>query len=107
MLCIGCLGDTSSSQPNGYHSKNYTSFVLSEECSSQREEKSTPLPPNIEFLKQQANHNYERQRYAESVSLYNKAIFLHPAAAVLYSNRAAALLKRSWWAPNLLCCYKY
>lgn len=59
-------------------------------------EETSALPKNIDTLKQQANHDYERGNYAESIALYNTAICLFPTAAVLYSNRAAALLKRKW-----------
>lgn len=54
------------------------------------------LPARIEEIKQEANHEFQRQNHCESISLYNKAISLCPTAAVLYSNRAAALLKRNW-----------
>lgn len=54
------------------------------------------LPPKIELMKQRANHSFQRQKYDESIAVYNEAICTCPSAAVLYSNRAAALLKRNW-----------
>lgn len=54
------------------------------------------LPPKIELMKQAANHSFQRQYYDESIAVYNRAIIMCPSAAVLYSNRAAALLKRNW-----------
>ncbi|XP_015436500.1 PREDICTED: WD and tetratricopeptide repeats protein 1-like [Dufourea novaeangliae] len=54
------------------------------------------LPPYVEELKSQANENFEQQKYALAITLYDKAISYCPTAAVLYANRAAAYMKRTW-----------
>ncbi|XP_034181101.2 WD and tetratricopeptide repeats 1 [Osmia lignaria lignaria] len=54
------------------------------------------LPPHVEELKRQANEGFEQQKYSMAINLYNKAISLCPTAAVLYANRAAAYMKRTW-----------
>ncbi|XP_033227505.1 WD and tetratricopeptide repeats protein 1 [Belonocnema kinseyi] len=54
------------------------------------------LPPQVEELKQQANENFEKEKYSLAINLYNKAISLCHMAAVLYANRAAAYMKRNW-----------
>lgn len=54
------------------------------------------LPPQIENLKQEANAAFQKQKYTTAINLYNKAIARCPHGAVLYGNRAAAFMKRSW-----------
>lgn len=44
----------------------------------------------------QANYAFESQNYSGAVRLYNQAISLCADSAVLYGNRAAALMKRDW-----------
>ncbi|XP_060813250.1 WD and tetratricopeptide repeats protein 1-like isoform X1 [Bombus pascuorum] len=54
------------------------------------------LPPHVEELKRQANESFEQQKYTLAINLYNKAICYCPTAAVLFANRAAAYMKRTW-----------
>ncbi|CAL7932852.1 unnamed protein product [Xylocopa violacea] len=54
------------------------------------------LPPHVEELKRQANESFEQQKYTLAINLYNKAISYCPTAAVLFANRAAACMKRTW-----------
>ncbi|KAK1128068.1 hypothetical protein QLX08_000657 [Tetragonisca angustula] len=54
------------------------------------------LPPHVEELKRQANESFEQQKYTLAINLYNKAISYCPTAAVLFANRAAAYMKRTW-----------
>jgi len=54
------------------------------------------LPQPIEMLKQRANIEFEKQNYTLAINLYNCAITESPKAAVLYSNRAAAYIRRDW-----------
>ncbi|XP_015609813.1 WD and tetratricopeptide repeats protein 1 [Cephus cinctus] len=54
------------------------------------------LPPHVEAIKLQANEGFEQQKYTLAINLYNKAISHCSTAAMLYANRAAALMKRAW-----------
>lgn len=54
------------------------------------------LPPRVETLRLSANYAFEALDYATAVRLYNNAINLCQDSAVLYGNRAAALMKRDW-----------
>lgn len=45
----------------------------------------------------QANESFEQQKYTLAINLYNKAISYCPTAAVLFANRAAAYMKRTWY----------
>ncbi|XP_076292142.1 WD and tetratricopeptide repeats protein 1-like isoform X1 [Lasioglossum baleicum] len=54
------------------------------------------LPAHVEKLKYEANKCFEQQNYVLAITLYNKAISYCPTAAVLYANRAAAYMKRTW-----------
>ncbi|XP_045611608.2 WD and tetratricopeptide repeats protein 1 isoform X1 [Procambarus clarkii] len=55
-----------------------------------------PLPPQAETLKARANQAFAAEKYITALQLYNQAAQLSPNSAVLYSNRAAALMKRKW-----------
>ena len=50
-------------------------------------------------LKLLGNDAFSNQNYFEAVTCYNKALVMCPNSAVLYANRAAALLKRNWLVP--------
>ncbi|XP_043265307.1 WD and tetratricopeptide repeats protein 1-like isoform X2 [Colletes gigas] len=54
------------------------------------------LPVHVEELKCQANRCFEQRKYTLAITLYNKAISYCPNAAVLFANRAAAYMKRTW-----------
>ena len=54
------------------------------------------LSENVLKLKAMGNENFSKQNYFQAVVYYNLAIELAPRTAVLYANRAAALLKRGW-----------
>lgn len=55
------------------------------------------LPPLIEKIKLKANAAFDKQQHTLAISLYNEALQRLPSAAVLYSNKAAALMKRQWY----------
>ncbi|XP_075975087.1 WD and tetratricopeptide repeats 1 [Anticarsia gemmatalis] len=54
------------------------------------------LPDRIRQLKEMANDLVNKGNYPTAVELYNMAIALCPDCAMLYSNRAAALMRRGW-----------
>uniref|UniRef100_A0A1B6D964 WD and tetratricopeptide repeats protein 1 n=1 Tax=Clastoptera arizonana TaxID=38151 RepID=A0A1B6D964_9HEMI len=82
---------SSSNVPNnGYH-VSPRSYL----CSNQ-ESVSQPLPLYVETIKQTANIFYEKKDYTKAIRLYNEAISHSSLSAVLYGNRAAALMKRNW-----------
>lgn len=54
------------------------------------------LPFEIELLKQKANDLYKDNKAYAAIELYNKAIVQCPRSAVLFANRAQALMKRDW-----------
>ncbi|KAI1308657.1 WD and tetratricopeptide repeats protein 1 [Halotydeus destructor] len=60
--------------------------------------KSSPpkLTPEVELVKKRANECFEKGKASDAITLYNIAISRCPEVAVLYSNRAAALIKRNW-----------
>jgi len=57
---------------------------------------SQMLPERVLELKSMGNENFSKQNYFQAIVCYNLAIELSPCTAVLYANRAAALLKRGW-----------
>ncbi|XP_066969854.1 WD and tetratricopeptide repeats protein 1-like isoform X4 [Macrobrachium rosenbergii] len=67
-----------------------------EKTSSPRFPVSAPLPPRAETLKARANQAFAAENYITALQLYNQAAQICPNSAVLYSNRAAALMKRKW-----------
>lgn len=72
---------------NGY--KNGTNGVTTKSYRRQ-------LPLRVELVKTRANESFGRQQYTLAISLYNQALSMCPDAAVIYGNRAAALMKRGW-----------
>ena len=50
----------------------------------------------IYFNDSQANNQFQIDKFIEATNLYNIALGYCPTAAVLYGNRAAALMKRRW-----------
>ncbi|KAI9555619.1 hypothetical protein GHT06_018134 [Daphnia sinensis] len=54
------------------------------------------LPPEIEQMKIQANAAFQQRQYTTAIGLYSKALMRAPNSPVLYSNRAAACMKRNW-----------
>jgi tetratricopeptide (TPR) repeat protein len=44
----------------------------------------------------QANEAFEEKLYTKAVNLYSEAVARLPGCALLYGNRAAALMKRGW-----------
>ncbi|XP_071533166.1 WD and tetratricopeptide repeats protein 1-like isoform X2 [Panulirus ornatus] len=58
------------------------------------------LPPRAETLKARANQAFAAEKYIIALQLYNQAAQICPNSAVLYSNRAAALMKRKWEGDN-------
>ena len=57
---------------------------------------SLPLPHRALELKTLGNEAFCRQQFWAAVNCYNEAISIAPNSAVLYANRAAAYIKRSW-----------
>ncbi|KAK0179561.1 hypothetical protein PV327_005302 [Microctonus hyperodae] len=54
------------------------------------------IPASIEKLKHEADLKFQQQHYTQAINFYNEAINICPNVAVLYANRAAALMKRRW-----------
>ncbi|EDO29936.1 predicted protein [Nematostella vectensis] len=54
------------------------------------------LPPRALHLKTIGNEAFCKQQFLTAVNMYNEALNLAPNSAVLYANRAAAFIKRSW-----------
>ncbi|XP_041979806.1 WD and tetratricopeptide repeats protein 1 [Aricia agestis] len=54
------------------------------------------LPDRVRHLKEMANDLVNSSNYSAAVELYNSAIAACPDCALLYSNRAAALMRRGW-----------
>nr|XP_013189517.1 unnamed protein product [Amyelois transitella] len=59
-------------------------------------EPQTQLPEKVRQLKETANELVNKGNYSTAVQLYNDAIGICPDCAILYSNRAAALMRRAW-----------
>ncbi|KAG5465347.1 hypothetical protein CUR178_00049 [Leishmania enriettii] len=55
---------------------------------------SSSVRGNWEALKEQGNHAFKSNAFAEAIQHYSAAIEAHPDEPVLYSNRSAAYLKR-------------
>lgn len=53
------------------------------------------LPDKVVQLKLKANYLFEKEDYTAAIFLYNEAINIHKCS-VLFSNRAAAYIKRKW-----------
>ena len=64
-----------------------------------------PLPPAADVLKTQANAVFEKKNYNQAILLYNQALSIAPDSAVLYGNRAAAYMKREWYAKPIFNLY--
>jgi len=54
------------------------------------------LPSAVEAVKLKANAAFEQEKYNQAIKLYNQALSMCADQPVLYGNRAAAYLKRSW-----------
>lgn len=54
------------------------------------------LPSDVRELKERANDAIHKEMYATAVELFNRAIARCSDCAVLFSNRAAALMRRNW-----------
>ena len=59
-------------------------------------EDSRSLSEKALELKIAGNDCFSKQNYFQAVICYNQALSLAPRSALLYANRAAALLKRGW-----------
>ncbi|XP_022827850.1 WD and tetratricopeptide repeats protein 1 isoform X1 [Spodoptera litura] len=67
------------------------------------------LPDRVRQLKEMANDFVNKGSYPTAVEYYNEAIALCPDCAILYSNRAAALMRRGWSGDTYAAikdCYK-
>ncbi|XP_046977939.1 WD and tetratricopeptide repeats protein 1 [Vanessa cardui] len=68
-----------------------------------------PLPERVRQLKEMANELVNKGSYTNAVELYSRALAEWPRCAVLYSNRAAALMRRAWSGDTYAAirdCYK-
>ncbi|XP_026318879.1 WD and tetratricopeptide repeats protein 1 [Hyposmocoma kahamanoa] len=54
------------------------------------------LPDRVREIKEMANDLVNKGNYSTAVDFYNNAIAECPYCAILYSNRAAALMRRAW-----------
>ncbi|KAK6170193.1 hypothetical protein SNE40_018646 [Patella caerulea] len=54
------------------------------------------LAPSVEYLKKRANNYFEKDEFTKAIMMYNQAISRAPLSSVLFSNRAAAYMKRKW-----------
>jgi len=70
--------------------------LCSPDCQSNSSDGSLPLA--AEKLKLQANTAFQQCQFNSAIGLYSKALCKAPKSAVLYSNRAAALMKRNWYS---------
>ncbi len=52
----------------------------------------------MEKIKQQANDAFARQQWTQAIQLYSLGIHQANCNAMLYGNRAAAYMKRKWYA---------
>ena len=59
---------------------------------------SAELSPQLEKIKQQANDAFARQQWTQAIQLYSLGIHQASCNAMLYGNRAAAYMKRKWYA---------
>ncbi|CAK1541916.1 unnamed protein product [Leptosia nina] len=67
------------------------------------------LPEKVRQMKEAANELVNKSNYSGAVELYNLAIAECPNCAILYSNRAAALMRRGWSGDTYAAirdCYK-
>ncbi|XP_047531028.1 WD and tetratricopeptide repeats protein 1 isoform X3 [Vanessa atalanta] len=67
------------------------------------------LPERVRQLKEMANELVNKGSYTNAVELYSRALAEWPRCAVLYSNRAAALMRRAWSGDTYAAirdCYK-
>ncbi|XP_069358026.1 WD and tetratricopeptide repeats protein 1 isoform X1 [Maniola hyperantus] len=72
-------------------------------------EQQPQLPDRVRQIKEMANELVNNGNYSSAVELYNTAIAECPDCAILYSNRAAALMRRSWSGDTYAAikdCYK-
>ncbi|CAB3254277.1 unnamed protein product [Arctia plantaginis] len=67
------------------------------------------LPDRVRQLKEMANDFVNKNNYSNAVVFYNEAIASCPDCAMLYSNRAASLMRRGWSGDTYAAikdCYK-
>uniref|UniRef100_A0A182J123 WD and tetratricopeptide repeats protein 1 n=1 Tax=Anopheles atroparvus TaxID=41427 RepID=A0A182J123_ANOAO len=57
------------------------------------------FPPDVEQLKMEGNDSQERSQYLQAINKYTQAIRMANSkdCAILYLNRATALMKRDWY----------
>lgn len=75
--------------------KGYCNGINSSASYLSYKNKST-LPEHINSLKLGGNSFFEKECYSVAIRIYNQAIAEYPDSSVLYSNRAAAYMKREW-----------
>lgn len=95
-----CSSSMGSSHPNGYvnGTRVPSRWILTmlEDANADPFTSRPALPTRVETLRLSANYAFEALDYSHAVRLYNDAINLCSDSAVLYGNRAAALMKRDW-----------
>lgn len=55
------------------------------------------MPAKAVALKAKANEQFDGKNYWAAINLYNQALNVAPNSSVLFSNRAAAYMKRGWY----------
>ncbi|KAL7636304.1 UNVERIFIED_CONTAM: hypothetical protein RMT77_013063 [Armadillidium vulgare] len=78
---------------NGYSSQ---SLFCQEETGGNTYSPLDEIPPEVEALRLKAHDAFNKQEYTTALELYNSAIQCYDNIAVLYSARAATLIRRNW-----------
>ena len=102
------LFQNANSESDSNVNSSLENLIQSKEEKKEKKSKSK-LPGKAEELKSKANASFDEQNYVEAIEYYNKAIKLVPNSPILYGNRAAALMKRSWEGDTynaMIDCYK-
>uniref|UniRef100_A0A0K8S7M9 WD and tetratricopeptide repeats protein 1 n=1 Tax=Lygus hesperus TaxID=30085 RepID=A0A0K8S7M9_LYGHE len=76
--------------------KTYCDSDSFEKCTVVADAPKPYLPEHINVLKLAGNTLFEKEEYSSSIRIYNEAIGEYPKSSVMYSNRAAAYMKRDW-----------
>lgn len=75
---------------------SYAEILKKENLTDEDKKTKIDLTPKADLLKQKANSFFESKNYVEAIEFYNQAIEIVPNSAILFGNRAAALIKRGW-----------
>ncbi|KAK3922885.1 WD and tetratricopeptide repeats protein 1 [Frankliniella fusca] len=94
--CINKSNGSRNGYRNGISASNRWIHTMIDEANPDPFTSRPPLPPRVESLRLKANNAFENLDYPTAVRLYNEAISMCSESAVLFGNRAAALMKRDW-----------